>query len=135
MSKELPISSDSLIKGLSLHWVRAVQRIAMLLFVAFAYGARAEAAASESPADLTDIPIEKLMEMEIKTVYGASKYVQKTTEAPSSISVVSADEIKRFGHRTLADVLESLQGFSVSYDRNYSFLGTRGINLGDFNSR
>ena len=35
----------------------------------------------------------------------------------------------------LADILASVQGFSVSYDRDYAFLGARGVNLGDFNSR
>jgi outer membrane receptor for ferrienterochelin and colicins len=76
-----------------------------------------------------------LLELKVATVYAASKYEQKITEAPSSVSVVSSDEVKRYGYRTLADILQSLQGFHVSYDRNYAFLGTRGVSLGDFNSR
>jgi outer membrane receptor for ferrienterochelin and colicins len=91
--------------------------------------------AGTNHVDLTQVPLEALMEIEVPKVYGASKFEQKITEAPSSITVVYADEIKRYGYRTLADVLESVQGFQVSYDRDYSFLGTRGINLGDFNSR
>ena len=75
------------------------------------------------------------MEMDVAKVSSASKFEQKETEAPASVTVISADEIKRYGYRTLADVLNSAQGFLVSYDRNYSFLGVRGINLGDFNSR
>ena len=71
----------------------------------------------------------------VPTVYGASKFEQKATEAPSSVTVISSDEINRYGYRTLADLLQSVQGIHVSYDRNYSFLGTRGINLGDFNGR
>ncbi len=82
-----------------------------------------------------DLPLEDLMKIKVIKVYAASKFDQKTTEAPSSVTVISSDEIKRYGHRTLADVLESVQGFHVSNDRNYSFLGIRGINLGDFNSR
>jgi outer membrane receptor for ferrienterochelin and colicins len=85
--------------------------------------------------DLTTLPLEALMEMEVPKVYGASKFEQKPTEAPASITVVSSEEVKRYGHRTLADVLQSVQGFHVSYDRNYSFLGARGVSLGDFNSR
>ena len=61
--------------------------------------------------------------------------MQKPTEAPSSVTVITSDEIKKYGHRTLADVLQSVQGFHVSYDRNYAFLGARGVSLGDFNSR
>jgi outer membrane receptor for ferrienterochelin and colicins len=85
--------------------------------------------------DLTELPLEALMEIEIPKVYGASKFEQKTTEAPSSVTLVTSDEIKKNGYRTLADVLQSAQGFYGSYDRNYAFLGTRGVNLGDFNSR
>jgi len=85
--------------------------------------------------DLTELPIEALMEMEVPRVYAASKVEQKTTEAPSSVTVITSEEIKRYGHRTLADVLQSVQGFYVSYDRNYAFLGARGVNLGDFNAR
>lgn len=75
------------------------------------------------------------MNIEVPTVTGATKYEQKTTEAPSSVTVITATEVKRYGHRTLADILQSVQGFHVSNDRNYSFLGARGINFGDFNSR
>ena len=75
------------------------------------------------------------MEIEIPVVTGASKLEQKTTQAPASVTIVTADEIKKYGHRTLADVLQSVQGFNVSYDRNSAFLGTRGVSLGDFNSR
>ena len=95
----------------------------------------ADAGANAKPRDLTELPLEALMDIEVPTVYGASKFEQKATEAPSSITVISSDEIKRYGYRTLADVLQSVQGFHVSYDRNYAFLGTRGVNLGDFNSR
>jgi len=42
------------------------------------------------------------------------------------VTVVSAEEIKRYGYRTLAEVLESAQGLYVSYDRNYAFLAFAG---------
>jgi len=85
--------------------------------------------------DLTAMSLESLMQIEVPDVSTASKFEQKETEAPSSTTVITSDEIKRYGWRTLADILESVQGFYVSYDRNYDFLGTRGVNLGDFNSR
>jgi outer membrane receptor for ferrienterochelin and colicins len=90
---------------------------------------------STTEPDLTQLSIDELLQVEVPRVSGAAKYDQKITEAPSSVSVVTATDIKRYGHRTLADVLNSVQGFHVSNDRNYSFLGTRGVNLGDFNSR
>ncbi len=107
-------------------------------FLMFAFSWSTGAAESDSASkvpDLSNLSLEALMEIEIPRVYGASKFEQRTTEAPSSISLVSSDEIKKYGYRTLSDVLQSVQGFHISYDRNYAFLGTRGINLGDFNSR
>jgi len=91
--------------------------------------------AESAPANssLADLDIGDLMK--IPVVVSPSKIAQKTTEAPSSTTVITADEIKRYGYRTLADVLRSVQSFYVSYDRDYAFLGTRGLNLGDFNSR
>jgi len=85
--------------------------------------------------DLTELPLEALMNLEVPKVYAASKLEQKTTEAPASTTIVTSDEIKKFGYRTLADVLESVPGFNVSYDRNYDFLGAEGISLGDANNR
>jgi outer membrane receptor for ferrienterochelin and colicins len=95
----------------------------------------AETSPTPKAADLTDLPLEALMDIEVPKVYGASKIEQKETEAPASVTVVTADEIKKYGNRTLADVLRSVQGFNVSSDRNYSFLGSRGLSLGDFNDR
>jgi outer membrane receptor for ferrienterochelin and colicin len=74
--------------------------------------------------------------LEIPSVYGASKYEQKVTEAPSSVTIVTDDEIKKYGYRTLADILDSVNGFYVTSDRNYSYLGARGFGRpGDYNTR
>ncbi len=52
------------------------------------------------------------------------------------MSIVTAEDIQRNGYRTLKDILNSVRGFYVSYDRVYSFTGTRGINRpGDFGGR
>ncbi|MBC8094966.1 MAG: TonB-dependent receptor, partial [Akkermansiaceae bacterium] len=95
----------------------------------------AEESAEKLPRDLSELSLEALMDIELPMVYGASKFEQKVTAAPSSITVINAEEIKRYGYRTVAEILQNVQGFHVSYDRNYAFLGSRGVNLGDFNSR
>lgn len=88
---------------------------------------------ADEGADLTQLSIEELLTVE---VYSASKFVQKTTEAPSAVSVVTAADIKSYGYRTLADILNSVRGMNVTYDRNYQYVGVRGFNRpGDYNSR
>ncbi len=85
------------------------------------------------PADLTELSIEELMNV---TVYGASKFPQKMSEAPSSVTIITSDEIKKYGYRTLADILRSVRGFFVTYDRDYSYVGVRGFNRpSDYNNR
>jgi iron complex outermembrane receptor protein len=77
-----------------------------------------------------------LLFQEIPSVYAASKYEQKITQAPASISIVTADEIRKYGHRTLEDILESLRGFVISNDRNYQYSSVRGFGPpGDYNNR
>jgi outer membrane receptor for ferrienterochelin and colicins len=79
---------------------------------------------------------EQVLLQEIPSVYAASKYEQKVTEAPSSVSIITADEIKKYGYRTLADILRSVRGLTVTYDRNYSYIGVRGFTrAGDYNAR
>jgi iron complex outermembrane receptor protein len=76
------------------------------------------------------------MSLKVETVYGASRFLQKVTEAPASVTVITADDIRKFGYRTLADVLRGARGFYISYDRFYNYVGVRGFQrAGDFNSR
>ena len=85
---------------------------------------------------LRDLDIERLMEVDVKSVYGASKYIQKITEAPSSITVITRAEIERYAYKTLADILNSVRGFFYTNDLNYDRIGIRGFNrTGDYNAR
>jgi outer membrane receptor for ferrienterochelin and colicins len=80
--------------------------------------------------------LEDLMSIEIDSVYGASGFKQKVTEAPASVTIITSEEIQKFGYKTLADILRDVRGFYVTYDRNYSYLGVRGYGpSGDYNSR
>lgn len=84
-------------------------------------------------ADLSQLSLEELMQQEVT---GASKYVQKATDAPADISVVTANDVRRYGWRNLADVLRSVRGFYLTNDRTYQYVGIRGVSpAGDLNDR
>lgn len=76
-------------------------------------------ASANPPDDLTQLSLKELLEIEIDTVYSASRRLQRTTEAPSSVSIVTSEEVKKYGHKTLTDILRSVRGLYVTYDRNY----------------
>ena len=86
--------------------------------------------------DLTEMTIEELMNIKIKPVVSVSKYEQKTFEAPASVTIITSDEIKKYGYRSIADLLQGVRGFYMTYDRNYHYTGFRGFNRpGDYSTR
>ena len=74
--------------------------------------------------DIVDLSPEALKNVQ---VYSASMYMQSDREAPSSVTVITAEQIRQFGYRTLADALRSVRGFDITYDRNYAYVGVRGF--------
>lgn len=92
--------------------------------------------AATGPEDLTDLSLEQLVQLEIPNVSGASKHEQKANEAPASVSVITAEDIRRHGYVRLGEALASVRGFYIRNERTYEFLGTRGFNRqSDFLSR
>ena len=90
-------------------------------------------AANDPQQDYTQFSLEQLISVD---VYGASKFMQKASDAPSAVTVITADDIKVHGYRKLIDILRSVRGVYSRYDRNYDFLGFRGFSRpGDYNSR
>jgi outer membrane receptor for ferrienterochelin and colicins len=103
------------------------------MIAALAIQLRAQQQDPQPARDLSKLNLEDLMNI---TVYTASKRVQSSSDAPSSVTVITADEIQKYGFRSLADILESVRGFYITYDRDYSFAGVRGFGrLGDSNNR
>ncbi|MFT3930063.1 MAG: TonB-dependent receptor [Spongiibacteraceae bacterium] len=89
----------------------------------FAQAALVSAAASR-PQDLTDLSLEELMNIE---VISTPQFAGRIADLPASVSILTANDIRVYGWRTLADVLRSLRGFNVTYDRTYSYAGVRGL--------
>src|SRR3984885_208261 len=92
--------------------------------------------AAEAQQPLPEMSLEELVRLDAGRVFGASERLQPVTEAPASVSFITAEDIARYGYRTLADILQGVRGMYVTNDRNFSYLGTRGFgNPGDSNSR
>lgn len=69
-------------------------------------------------------------------VESASQVVQDIKALPQPVTVLSATDIRAFGYRTLAEILNSLPGLHTSTDQTYTFVGARGMMaMGGFNSR
>jgi len=91
------------------------------------------AAFAQQSSDVSALSLEDLLNVKI---YSASKYEQKAAEAPSSISVITAEEIRHYGYRNLQEALQSVTGFYVANHGSYSTLGVRGFAPpGDSNGR
>ncbi len=83
--------------------------------------------------DFTSMTLEQLLQVQ---VVSASKFPQRAVQAPSSVTVITAEEINRYGYRTVAEILRGVRSFFINNDRNYTYLGIRGFNRpGDLNTR
>jgi len=69
-------------------------------------------------------------------ILATPKFAEDAEHSPSVVSIVTAADIRTFGWRTLADVLRSLQGFTVTEDHTYAYAGVRGVSApGDYRQR
>ncbi|HEY3233502.1 MAG TPA: PEGA domain-containing protein, partial [Polyangiaceae bacterium] len=69
-------------------------------------------------------------------VVAASRTAESVEDAPSSVSIVPRQEIRRLEYPTIAEAGRSVRGFYFSDDRSYVTLGSRGIGrLGSYGNR
>ena len=52
----------------------------------------------------------KLEDLSRVQVYSASRHLEDARKAPASVSIITADEIRRYGWRTLGEALRRCEG-------------------------
>ena len=87
---------------------------ALLIAALFSWAPFATAAAQDS-AQVALQDLDALLNAPVST---ASKYAQNVREVAGSVTIVTAEDIRRFGYRTLTDVLQSMAGVYVSNQRS-----------------
>jgi outer membrane receptor for ferrienterochelin and colicins len=66
----------------------------------------------------------------------AALYTQTLQEAPANLTVITRQEIRRYGYRTLAEAISNVRGFFITFDGELYYGGVRGFSLpGDYNTR
>nr|WP_283773238.1 TonB-dependent receptor [Craterilacuibacter sp. RT1T] len=77
-------------------------------------------------AGATDLAGQSLEDLLATEVVGASKSRQLIAEAPANVTVITAEEIRRYGYRTIADALVRVPGVFVGHVSSGSTLALRG---------
>ncbi len=79
-----------------------------------------------APNDLTSLSLEELIEIEVTSV---SKKAQKLSEAPAAVFVLTQDDIRRSGAKSIPEALRLVPGLQVArIDANKWAISSRGFN-------
>jgi len=89
---------------------------------------------SRAETDIYSLSLQQLLGL--KVVSSATGNLSTMRQSPASVTIVSQKDIKYYGYRDLADIIAAERSFYTNYDRNYSYVGSRGISQpGNFNTR
>lgn len=78
---------------------------------------------ASSDEGIWDMDLGQLLETE---VISADEIARQISAAPSAVSIVTADDIRAYGYRSLSDILNSMRGLSMAHDWSYGYLSGRG---------
>src|SRR5689334_19208403 len=85
------------------------------------------ASAQSNPADLTQLSLENLMNIQVFT---ASKKNEPFFTTPAAIYVITQDDIRRSGANNIPELLRMVPGVSVQQINAHSWdISARGFNL------
>jgi len=113
----------------------ALTALMVILPLSLALGAEPADPAEPLAVPATESP-ESVLFADLPMVEAASLHAQTLQEAPANVTVITADEIRTFGYRTIGEALSNVRGFYVSDDLAYTYAGLRGLSLpGDYTTR
>ncbi len=83
--------------------------------------------------EMADVDLESLLDLSIESV---ALHAERTSDAAASVFVLSGDDLRRQGFRTLYEALRSVPGMFGYADGLYPMIGVRGVGVvGDFTTR
>ena len=104
-----------------------------LLLPVVSFGQAGNTDLSPRSEDLNELSLEQLVNVKITS---ASLHEQSLKDAPASVTVINAEEIRKYGYRTLAEALSYVRGFYLTSDHSFTSLGARGFSLpGGYDTR
>jgi outer membrane cobalamin receptor len=102
-----------------LHQKCMLMRRTLLIFIFLitTYAIKAQKDSLPAVANLLDLSLEQLMNIKVVT---ASGYMQTTSEAPSTITVITAQQIAERGYEQLEDALRDIPGIDMIHINGYA---------------
>jgi iron complex outermembrane receptor protein len=105
---------------------RLARPVVRILFVTLFVTRMASAQSTQLVPDVTAISLEDLMNLKVTSV---SKRAQKLADAPAAIFVITQEDIRRSGARSIPEALRMAPGIEVArIDENKWAIGSRGFN-------